>query len=80
MLVTVAVGALLAAGKGIIATNVGNGSASLRLPADLEPIPAESVQHELPEGVGMPLDPRDLDGDGRDYKTQRFVSRRSTDG
>jgi len=75
VLVTVTVGALLAAGKGIIATNVGNGSASLGLPADLEPIPAEAVQHELPAGVGMPINPVDADGDGRDDTTGRFVKR-----
>lgn len=80
VLVTVAVGALLAAGKGIIATNVGNGSASLGLPAELEPIPAEAVQHELPEGVGMPLqNPRDLDGDGRDDSNGWFVPRTQPD-
>lgn len=44
VLVTVVVGALLAAGKGIIATNVGNGTASLGLPATSEPVPAAVVR------------------------------------
>jgi hypothetical protein len=76
VLLTVAVGALLAAGKGIIATNVGNGSASLGLPVDIEPVPAASVEATIARATGtQQLDPAevDLDGDGHDDRTGRFT-------
>lgn len=63
---------VLATVKNVIASQVGNGSAST-LPVALEPIPAEAVQHELSADVSMPLN--DVDGDGRDDTNGRFVSR-----
>lgn len=62
---------VLATIKNVIASNVGNGSAST-LPANLEPIPAEAIQGELAPGVGMPLD---ADGDGRNDTNGQFVKR-----
>lgn len=86
-LTIVVVGALLAAGKGIIATNVGNGTASLGLPADREPVPAAVAQKleaavaaaepgPVTEVVPLEDDPDpDLDGDGRGDRSGRFKAR-----